>query len=732
MITILAEKPDVGNKIAAALDKITLASGKEVSFATLKSNEKAVKAQQAKDGFLRIRFNGEDCFVTWGFGHLGQLKDAADYNPAYKSWYKLPSPFLPNPYELKLRTDGSSFDARTQKQFGLIKRMFLKSDCIINATDFDREGEVIFSYIYELTGSKQPVKRVCFASQTKEGILDAFSKLKTYEEVRNIELAGRMRGIADWVVGINLTVAMTLHQHAKGEVLSIGRVQTPTLKMLVDRELVIRSFRPEQYWTLEATFKTDKGETYSATHKGKRFGDKTAVDSILKKINGKDGVVAEIIEKREERHPPQLYSLAALQMDANAKFGMTLKQTLDAAQALYDAGLTTYPRTDSRFLTEDMVPTVNRVLDALSKNPDYTKMIDGRRRSFTKQRYFDDKKVESHFAIIPTTSVPKGLTGYQAKVYDLIAKSVICMLYGNAVLNRTTVTTAVEGEAFTSSGSAIVDPGFMAVTGKDKENYLPTLEKGENVRGTYECKAKETEPPKRYTDKTMLAAMISAGKDLEDEELKKILADPSVAGIGTPATRDNIIETLVKRGYAERSKKTLSATDKGIALIQGLTVESIKSPALTAKWEKRLHEIERGNEDAEKFRSDIEKTVTAWCGEIKASPVMTALHDNELIPPVPCPVCGKPMKKQSWGYGCSGYKDGCRFSVGTICKKILTEAQFRKLIKDRDTGLLSGFRSKTGKSFRVHLLLDPDNKIVFRFEERKSEGREEQNRKAEK
>ncbi len=719
MITILAEKPDVGNKIAAALDKITLTSGKEVSFSALKSNEKAVKAQQAKDGFLRIRFRGEDCCVTWGFGHLVQLKDAADYNPAYKSWYKLPLPFLPNPYELKLRTDGSSFDARTKKQFELIKRLFSKSDRIINATDFDREGEVIFSYIYELTGCKKPVWRVCFASQTKEGIVDAFANLKTHEEVRNIELAGRMRGIADWVVGINLTVAMTLHQHAKGEVLSIGRVQTPTLKMLVDRELAIRNFKPEPYWTLEATFRTDKGETYTATHKGKRFTDRAAVDSILKKIVGKDGVVTEIVEKKEEKHPPQLYSLSALQMDANAKFGMTLKQTLDAAQALYDGGYTTYPRTDSRYLTEDMVPTVNRVLDSLAKNPDYTNLIDGRKRSFAKWRYFDDKKVESHFAIIPTTSVPKGLTGYQAKIYDLIAKSVICMLYGNAVLNRTTVTTAAEGEEFTSSGSVIVDPGFMAVTGRDKETELPALKTGETVRGIYESKAKETEPPKRYTDKTMLAAMISAGKDLEDEELKKILADPSVAGIGTPATRDSIIETLIRRGYAERSKKTLCATDKGIALIEGLTVESVKSPALTAKWEKRLHEIERGNEDAAQFQRDIERTVTAWCGEIKTSPVTTALHGGELDPPVPCPVCGKPMKKQSWGYGCSGYKEGCKFSVGTICKKNLTEAQFRKLIKDRDSGLISGFKSKAGKSFRAHLLLDPDNKIVFKFEERK-------------
>ncbi len=727
MITILAEKPDVGNKIAAALDRITLASGKEVSFATLKANEKAVKTQQNKDGFLKIQFDGQECYVTWGFGHLVQLKDAKDYDPAYANWRRMPRPFVPKPYELKLRENGNAFDARTKKQFALVKKLFSKSDWIINATDFDREGEVIFSYIYELAGCNKPVKRVCFASQTKEGIVDAFSKLRDRSEVQSIESAGRMRGIADWVVGINLTVAMTLHQRIRGEVLSIGRVQTPTLKMLVDRELAIRDFKPETYWTLDAVFQTAAGETYPATHKAKRFSSRDAVDAILQKIKGNAGTVTEITEKREERSVPQLYSLSALQMDANAKYGMTLKETLQAAQALYDGGYTTYPRTDSRYLTEDMVPTVNRVLDSLKENADYAPLIEGRPRSFPKWRYFNDKKVESHFAIIPTTTKPKSLSGHQAKIYDLICKSVICMLYGNAVLNRTTVTTEVAGEPFTASGSSIIDAGYMAVTGKDKETTLPNLQKGETVTGTYESKEKQTEPPKHYSDKTLLAAMIAAGKELEDEELKKILADPSVAGIGTPATRDAIIETLITRGYVERSKKTLSATDKGIGLIQSLTVESIKSPALTAKWEKRLHEIERGNEDANAFQYDIERTVAAWCKEIEAAPVAEGLKATEQPKEIiPCPICKKPMKAYDWGYGCSGYKEGCKFSVGTICKKKLTENQLKKLLIERDTGLISGFKSKANKPFRAHLLLDENNKIVFKFEEKKPQTKAKQ------
>ena len=488
MITILAEKPDVGNKIAAALDRITLASGKTVDFAALKANERAVKAQQANDGFLKIRYGGDDCCVTWGFGHLVQLKDAADYDPAYKNWRRLPSPFIPKAYELKLRTDGSRFDARTKKQFALIKKLFAKSDRIINATDFDREGEVIFSYIYELCGCTKPVQRVCFASQTKEGICDAFAHLKPRDEVKNIEQSGRMRGVADWVVGINLTVAMTLKNRMKGEVLSIGRVQTPTLKMLVDRELAIRNFKPEAYFTLDAVFTTAGKETYPATHAKKRFSDRAEAERILKQVDGKPGTVTAIEEKRTERDVPQLYNLSALQMDANSKYGMTLKETLAAAQALYDGGYTTYPRTDSRYLTEDMAPVVNRVLDSLLKDETYAPLIEGRKRSFARWRYFNDKKVESHFAIIPTVSRPKSLSGHQAKIYDLICRSVICMLYGKAVLNHSTVTTEVAGEPFVSSGSVIVDPGYMAVTGAEKETALPNLAVGQVVSGKYALK----------------------------------------------------------------------------------------------------------------------------------------------------------------------------------------------------------------------------------------------------
>lgn len=735
MITILAEKPDVGKKIAAALDKITLASGKTVSFDQLKANEKAVKAQQG-NGFLKINYNGQECYVTWGFGHLCELKQAKDYNADYANWRKMPLPFIPERYEIMLNQlpkakDKFGFNAKIKGQFKTVKDLFNKSDYIVNATDFDREGEVIFSYIYEMAKCKKPVKRACFASQTKEGICDAFKKLIDGKDMKNVETAGRMRGIADWVVGANLTAAMTLKYGAAGTVLSIGRVQTPTLKMLVDKELAIKNFVPAPYWTIDALFTTAAGETYTGTHSKKRFDKEADANSVISKITGKQGAVTSIIEKTIKKDPPLLFSLPSLQMEANSRYGMTLKETLDAAQALYDGGYTTYPRTNSSYLTEDMEPVVNGILDTLSKSAAYAPLINGRTRKFNKPHYFNDKMVESHFAIIPTTSVPSSLPKHQEQIYDLICKSVISMLYGPAYLNRTSVVTEVNGEEFNTSGNSIKDMGYMAVTGADKESSLPKLTIGQIVDGKYEKKSKMTEPPKRYSDKTILSAMIGAGKEIDDDELKKILSDssdPGKGGIGTPATRDAILETLIARQYAQRSGKSIFATDKGIALIETLPVDAVKSPEMTARWEQRLRLIEAGKDSAASFQKDIETTTGNWCNEISAkagtystahvapSALKNATEKGSNIMSCTCPICGKPMLKQKWGYGCSGYKEGCKFSVGEICGKKLTEPHVNRLLTTKDSGLIKGFVSKkTGKKFDAHLVLSETNEIKFKF-----------------
>ncbi len=716
MVTILAEKPDVANKIAAALDKIYLDGGKTVEFSSLKANEKAVKSQQNKDGYLKINYKGHDCYVTWGYGHLCSLKQAADYVPAYKKWSAIPLPYIPKEYEIMLRTsNNSSWDTKVVRQFNIVKGLFEKSDLIINATDFDREGEVIFAYIYELSRVNKPVKRACFTSQTKEGIIEGFTKnIKTGEEMKAVEHAGRMRGIADWVVGANLTVAMTLKNPGAG-VMSIGRVQTPTLAMLVERELAVTDFKKTPYWAIEAEFTNKNNETFKAKHSIEKIMEKSEAEAIFEKVNGHKGIVTDIKKKKVKKEPPLLYSLSALQMDANSKFGFTLDRTLEIVQKLYDDGFTTYPRTNSQYLTEDMEPTVNNVLNKLATVSIYKNLIEGRPRTFDRKHYFDNKKVESHFAIIPTGNIPKGLSDDHKKVYDLICRSVIKMLYGAATLEQTKVTIDVNGETFKASGSIIVDAGWMIVGDASKTELLPDLTKGEELDGEYKLCDKMTEPPKRYTDKTILAAMLSAGKDLDDAELKKLMSDPKTGGIGTEATRAAIIQTLIQREYIVREKKTLRATEKGIDLIKKLPLEQIKSAELTAKWERRLADIARGTEDPAEFRRDFELTVANWVRVINSRVAVTQCNYAAIIDGAKCRLCGRPINVvEDKGYICSGSKEGCKFIMSsTVAGKKLTENQLLKLLKDGETAVIKGFTGKSGKKFDSKLKLDENGKITF-------------------
>lgn len=749
MICILAEKPDVATKIAGALGGIVSGNGSVIPFEKLQSSERVIRGLRQR-GWLETVFNGEKALVTWGYGHLCELKQAVDYDANYKQWTHIPLPFIPAKYELKAKSAQGRFGATVKTQLSVIKKLFSEAAYIINATDFDREGEVIFSYIYEYLKCRKPVKRVCYSSMTKDGFREAFSHLKDGSEMRLTETAGRMRGIADWVVGINLTVAMTVRNPSQG-ILSVGRVQTPTLKIVVDREKEIRSFRATPYWNVNAVFTTVSGETYPAVHSRERFASAEEAQAELDRLLTAGGTaeVTGISKKTVKRYTPHLYSLASLQMEANARYGMTLKQTLDAAQSLYSDGYTTYPRTSSQYLTEDMYPTVVKVLYSLKEMPQYRAWIEGRNKPAKSKYWFDDTKVDSHFAIIPTgVRPPDGKLGSnEARVYDLICKSVIRMLYGAAELEQTKVITTAAGADFVSNGSVVKDPGWMTVDGMTNETVLPALKEGDTVTGTYTSEQKETKPPKRYTDKTLLAAMIAAGKNLEDEELKAILEDPSVGGIGTGATRDAIIETLIARDYITRTGKVFYATGRGIALIDALPLEDVKSPAMTAVWEKRLANIQRGTEDAAIFQRELEAMLAGWCGSIKTMPrgfyaealaTASAFLGEEPAPAVPpdgdaprggsadpaggdvpklvCPQCGAPMKKLYWGWACSKPREECGFTVGKICAKQLTDNQIRQLLTKGKTGVISGFKSKAGKSFSAVLRLEPETKkIVFDF-----------------
>lgn len=722
MILIYAEKADMGKKIAAALDCITLPSGKRIQFDELEKYEKQISEAQ-RQGYFSIRYNGEPCKVTWGSGHVCGLKQAADYNPEYRLWSKLPVPFIPQKYEI-MALIGKRNPAADKTRMQRFRELFREADLIINATDFDREGEVIFGYLYEFLKCRKLFKRAHFTSQTKDGIREGFRNLKSAAEIKNMEMSGRARGIADFDIGSNLTAQCTLKFGKRGEVWSVGRVQTATLNFFVNREREIRNFKSEPFWTVQALFTTDAGEQYKGTHTTKRFSTKPEAEEILKKICGRTGTVVEKEILHTKRAVPLLYSLSSLQMDANEQYGYTLDETLKTAQWLYDKEYTTYPRSKSQYLNDDMQSTVTQVLDALEGVSMYEPLISGKSRVYEK-RFFDSSKVKSHFAIIPTGKIPTSLTDMQAKIYDLICLSVIRMLYREAKIDKTNIITEVAGEQFASSGSVIMDKGWMAVGDVSvKEEVMPNLSEGDIVRGEYSLGEGKTHPPKRYDDKSIVVAMKTAGKTLENTELKKILEDPEVEGIGTEATRANIIETLIARGYIERKGKQFYATERGEFLIDNLPVEELKSAEITAQWEKRLSNIADGKESYDSFIQDIEEATRTWSLRIKEETVSLKKEDTAASKPTTgliCPLCKKgELVKHDWGWGCSEYNkgSGCKCSFNNkVLGKTISDSAFSDLINKGETRKLSGFVSKrTGKKFDARLILR-DNKIGFSFDE---------------
>lgn len=705
MITIYAEKPDVARKIAVALGKIKLNDGTVVTYKDINKYEKALKAIQAKNGFFPIQFKGEKCAVTYGFGHLCALWELKDYDEDFKNWSNIDYPYIPSNYNIKVMPV-------VKKQFDIVKKLFNSSDYIINATDWDREGEVIFSYVYEASKCKKPYKRVYYNSQTEEAFVNAFNDLRDASEVKNLEQAGRCRGIADWLIGMNLTVAATVNSHTKG-VLNIGRVQTPTLAMVVEREKAIRNFKKEKYYVPVGTFTLPSGETYKGEYNGKIKSPDEA-EAIVKKLSGR-AVVKSVETKEEKVSTPSLFSLSILQMEANGKFGYTADKTLQIVQELYEGGYVTYPRTSSAFLPEDYMPQAARALKALEKLPQYERLLKDVPRKFNR-RYFNDKKVESHFAIVPTHVAATKLDEDKGNIYDLICKSLINTIYPPAVVLKTKIITEDSGVEFVSKGSIVKDPGWMVVGGIPKENNLPALKEKDKVSGKYETDERQTEPPKRYTDKTLIAAMMSADKDADEKDIMS-LADLNITGIGQESTRASIIDKLVKTGYLERKKKSFYATDKGIALIDNLPIDDIKSATLTAKWETRLNDVALGKEKADTFIKGIELLTSEWCNIIKTEmiPVTISSGVSDSGVDIKCPICGSPLRKFEWGFGCSGYKSGCQFH-GTVAGKKLTKTQIEQLAKNGRTGVIKGFKSKAGKTFNARLKIE-DNKIIFDFEE---------------
>jgi DNA topoisomerase III len=713
---VVAEKPSVGRDLSSALP------GKF----------------EKDEGFLE----SDEYVITWAVGHLVQLADPEEYDEKFKKWKMADLPIVPEDFHLVPR------DAKSKKQLNLILKLMKREDVsdFINACDAGREGELIFAYIYEMyrqslkkkDGDPKSVQRLWISSMTKQAIREGFEKLRPGEQMDSLEQAARSRSEADWIVGMNATRAATIRGRAwVGGVVSLGRVQTPTLAMLVKREREIQAFVAEPYWLVHAAFQPP--------YQGIWFeGDETRIkaveraDEIVSKVSGKDGSITKVERKEQSERAPLLYDLTSLQRDANRRYGFSARRTLQAAQKLYeDKKAITYPRTSSRYLSGDMVPQLKIVASTLQDISDYRESATYVMRldQLPLQRVINDAKVTDHHAVIPT-DVPHDVEKFspdERRIFDLVARRFLAVFHPPARYARTTVVTEVEGESFRTRGKITLEAGWRGVYGLEPDaekqsededsdgGELPTLQEGQTVRClAAEREDKMTKAPPRYTEATLLSSMETAGKLIDDEELREAMKE---SGLGTPATRAEIIETLIRREYIERVGRDLQPTPKGLQVITMLEEHKITSPELTGSWEKRLSDIEHGSGDRGAFIDEIATFTREIVGQIEAL-------DKEQLRPERvelglCPRCGAEtgeiIRENSRAYGCTSWKNreetGCGFVIWKrVAGRTLTPELARQLLEEGKTReVLSGFRSRNNKPFRARLVLNDEGKVEFDF-----------------
>jgi DNA topoisomerase-3 len=701
---VVAEKPSVGRDLAAALPGSFKSPSKE-----------------------KTHLEGEDYLITWAVGHLVGLAEPDAYDPKLKKWRFADLPILPERFELVPN------DERAAKQLKAIHRLMRSEDVdlIVNACDAGREGELIFAYTYETAGVDKPVQRLWLSSMTRKAIQAAFDELRPGEEMASLEAAARSRSEADWVVGMNATRAASIRLRAAFDgAVSLGRVQTPTLALVARREQEIRAHVPEPYWLVEAAFEASDERGYSGRYLGgKRIAEDQAA-AIVEQCAGRPGEITKLEQKEERERPYLLYDLTSLQRHANSLYGFSARRTLAAAQKLYeDRKAITYPRTNSRFLTSDMVPEIRPTAELVGRNElyaagaAYVTALD----ELPLGRVVSDAKVEDHHAIIPTKSEHgvDRMSEDERRVYDLVAKRFLAIFHPDAVWQRTRVETTVAEHVFRTSGRVLLEPGWKAVYGAEPERpdradddsggdqMLPRLEQGEQVETlAVESIRKETQPPRRFTEASLLAAMETAGKDIEAAELREAMKD---SGIGTPATRASIIERLIQVGYLERDGRSLHATDKGIQVIKLLGSHPLTSPELTGDWERRLGLIEQGRDRRPDFMRDIASFTTETVAELdKLKGVQI-----ERARLGPCPVCGREVIENRKGYSCWTREDpGCGFVIWKRkAGKILPVSVAKELIeKGRTEKPVAGFRGRSGRSFRARLKLTQSDEGRWRVD----------------
>ena len=715
MIVCIAEKPSVARDIADVLG-----------------------AREKKDGYIE----GNGYQVTWTFGHLCTLKEPHEYTPSWKAWSLGALPMIPPRFGIKLISNPTY-----ERQFHVIEQLMQQADMIINCGDAGQEGELIQRWVMQKAGARCPVKRLWISSLTEEAIREGFAKLRDASDFQPLYEAGLSRAIGDWLLGMNATRLYTMKYGQNRQVLSIGRVQTPTLALIVNRQLEIQHFVPKQYWVLSTVYrdttfsaivrKSDEELVLEAEKNAKTAAAKESAETenkgiepiteherglaLLQQVAASPFTVTDVTKKQGKEFPPRLFDLTSLQVECNKKFAYSADETLKLIQSLYEKKVATYPRVDTTFLSDDIYPKCPAILKGLRGYEAYTAPLEGQALVKSK-KVFDNSKVTDHHAIIPTGQPPVNLTDMERRVYDLIARRFIAVFYPDCKIATTTVLGEAGGVDFKTSGKQILDPGWRVVFGTlspeekeekeaENESVLPAFSKGESGPHVPELVEKWTQPPRPYTEATLLRAMETAGKLVDNDELRDALKEN---GIGRPSTRAAIIETLFKRNYIRKEKKNLVATPTGVELIQIIHEELLKSAELTGIWEKKLREIERKTYNASQFLEELKQMVTEVVMSVlsdnsnrhitiqlpqvekktgassaesgkevkkraprkKASPKSTVKTPSKEAAPSTaekvsaaeelegsiCPLCGKgTVIKGKTAYGCSEWKNGCTY-----------------------------------------------------------------------
>lgn len=689
MIVCIAEKPSVARDIADVLG-----------------------ARNRKDGYIE----GNGYQVTWTFGHLCALKEPHEYTSAWKVWTLGSLPMIPPRFGIKLISDSG-----IEKQFHIIEKLMQHADEIINCGDAGQEGELIQRWVMQKAGVHCPVKRLWISSLTEEAIREGFEQLKDQSDFQSLYEAGLSRAIGDWLLGMNATRLYTLKYGKNRQIFSIGRVQTPTLALIVKRQQEIENFVPKQFWELKTIYRdtsfsaivkksdeevVEEEKNVSSSSKSKAdtnigispITDAVMGQTLLESIQGKPFVVTDISSKKGKEAPPRLFDLTSLQVECNKKFAYSADMTLQLIQSLYEKKFTTYPRVDTTFLSDDIYPKCSKILEGLKSYAMYVSPLSGKNLLKSK-KVFDNSKVTDHHAIIPTGIDPQGLSDAEKHVFDLIARRFIAVFYPDCRFSTTTVLGKVDSISFKTTGKQILDPGWRVLFSKerldesnkndDEEMVLPAFVKGESGGHVPVLNEKWTQPPRPYTEATLLRAMETAGKLVENDELRDVMKEN---GIGRPSTRAAIIETLFKRHYIRKERKNLIATPTGVFLIQLIHEDLLKSAELTGLWEKKLREIERKKYDAATFLTELKQMVTDIVNSVLSDNTNRCLDISfeQLVAEVPstvkkisksrkklsgsadkltdlsvgnpCPLCGKGIIiKGKTAYGCSEWRNGCTF-----------------------------------------------------------------------